>query len=505
MHNRSNGLGLIALASMIFMIVLTTWSLSSPVASSPDEGDILASVWCANGQRDRICEIDKQGTWHVPNGVYNWCFQHKPNISASCSNSQNLESLTPAEEQIRISEFARFLNLFAGSPVSHHVMAIRIINNLFSAGLLFIGLIFATPLMRKILIFASALFLLPNSLYLLSTAHPSGASALVAILATSSAVQADVTSRRAALRDSNLRLIAGLLIYMFFIRRDSFILIGLAISLLLFTRIYRNRNLSVGSIVRFIFAAIALIWIVKIAVTQLKVSVASMPVTINIWGSSTHPDRASWNILTTNIQNFPSLIIGQFGYWGLGALDVVMPIVVWGIVLVAVVSVLTFAIIYAEREFRFYFSSIIVVYVILTLAILQTSKLYVGEEMQPRYLFPLLVVGTIGLIATTSFPKEIIGNIRGSIFVLLSLIGFAHSIALWTLLRRYTSGLDAGELDLNIAREWWWGGLPFSPNFVWLIGTTAFVAFLLIPFIAEAPVKAAEGIRNKSARIQKFF
>jgi hypothetical protein len=70
------------------------------------------------------------------------------------------------------------------------------------------------------------------------------------------------------------------------------------------------------------------------------------------------------------------------------------------------------------------------------------------------------------------------------------LIGFGlvvtNSISLHTNLRRYLTGLDVGQINLNRDIEWWWfkapadgGWFVLSPNSLWLFGTLTFALFLL--------------------------
>ena len=39
----------------LFFVLLTLWSLSSPIGSGVDTDYHLTSIWCANGTRDGIC------------------------------------------------------------------------------------------------------------------------------------------------------------------------------------------------------------------------------------------------------------------------------------------------------------------------------------------------------------------------------------------------------------------------------------------------------------------
>jgi hypothetical protein len=110
----------------------------------------------------------------------------------------------------------------------------------------------------------------------------------------------------------------------------------------------------------------------------------------------------------------------------------------------------------------------------LALTALQADLRYVGETVQPRYLYPLFAAALL-LVAARSFaslPRTTV------VFAGIMLVG-AHSVALRTNIRRYTSGLDVRSWRLDEGLEWWWASGP-SPTAMWIIGSIAFAwAFAL--------------------------
>lgn len=53
----------------------------------------------------------------------------------------------------------------------------------------------------------------------------------------------------------------------------------------------------------------------------------------------------------------------------------------------------------------------------------------------------------------------------------------ANSLALHTNIRRYVTGIDTGGVNLDEKVEWWWA-LPIGPMWVWALGTIAFALTL---------------------------
>jgi hypothetical protein len=55
----------------------------------------------------------------------------------------------------------------------------------------------------------------------------------------------------------------------------------------------------------------------------------------------------------------------------------------------------------------------------------------------------------------------------------------ANSIALHVNMRRYTTGVDIQNFNLNSPIEWWWN-VPVTPMVVWAAGSAAFAVVLAV-------------------------
>jgi hypothetical protein len=186
-----------------------------------------------------------------------------------------------------------------------------------------------------------------------------------------------------------------------------------------------------------------------------------------------------------NLLDIPDLIVGAFGYWGLGWLDTSLPSSVWlttfGIFLVLVFTSMGT---WSLRQ-KILLATISFALVAIPLYLLTVNGLFVGEVVQPRYLVPLLALA----LGVSVFKSQ--GQIGLQLsrlqFVLIGIgLVIANTISLHINLRRYLTGIDSSELSLNRAIEWWWiepplyaGNLWFSPNNVWIGGSLAFGVFLI--------------------------
>jgi drug/metabolite transporter (DMT)-like permease len=109
---------------------------------------------------------------------------------------------------------------------------------------------------------------------------------------------------------------------------------------------------------------------------------------------------------------------------------------------------------------------------VLPLYVLQRGLNYVGEQVQPRYLLPLIVVfAGIAFLGLAAGEKQL-----SPVQLWVSLFGIviANSLALYVNTKRYVSGLDNGNgfsLETNV--EWWWS-IPIGPMAMWVIGSLGF-------------------------------
>jgi hypothetical protein len=101
----------------------------------------------------------------------------------------------------------------------------------------------------------------------------------------------------------------------------------------------------------------------------------------------------------------------------------------------------------------------------------------VGEQVQPRYLLPLIVL-LGGLLALNAGRRRFALGKFQSGAVVLALSG-SYVVALHTNMRRYVTGNDVHGWNLNRDTEWFWSGAP-TPVMVWALGSAAFAALAVI-------------------------
>ena len=216
------------------------------------------------------------------------------------------------------------------------------------------------------------------------------------------------------------------------------------------------------------------------------------------FGSEFTEPTFDWNLLWRNFWEVPGLWFGVLGGypWGsLGWLDTSMPQIVPIVTLAALIAVATVSMIGADWRRITGVVGMFGILWFLPLYLLQIGGFKVGEEFQPRYLIPLIVV-LIGVLVIRSRNQPPIFVDRFPLIAIAVGLSIANSIALHTNIRRYVTGMDVGGLDLNYAIEWWWWFMPefFTPNLLWIGGSLAFagVAWIVIYYLPRQEVLALQ-------------
>jgi drug/metabolite transporter (DMT)-like permease len=122
--------------------------------------------------------------------------------------------------------------------------------------------------------------------------------------------------------------------------------------------------------------------------------------------------------------------------------------------------------------------ALVVTLYLLPLYVLTVSGSVVSENVQPRYILPLVVV-LAGLLLFTGGERPLTPG-RWHVIPAVVLLAGANAIALYINLRRYITGLDLQQLSLDARAEWWWTGFPVGPTVLCLLGSVAFAGAVAV-------------------------
>jgi len=182
-----------------------------------------------------------------------------------------------------------------------------------------------------------------------------------------------------------------------------------------------------------------------------------------------------FSLIVANLQMLPQLWIGALGSWGLGWLDTPMPALVWVTAGSLFAAIVFWGLKSTTLRKGLALAAAASALVVVPLYILVREGLVVGTGVQPRYIYPLLIV--LAGVALFGVRGPTLGLSRLQIFIVAAGLTIANSLALHTNMRRYITGLDGAGLNLNRDAEWWWN-TSLSPMTIWAAGSLAFAAAL---------------------------
>lgn len=471
---------LLGIASLGFFISLTIWSFASPPGSAPDDDFHLPSIWCSHGKVEDICdpefEGDGFGKTPTPLSPSAICFAFKSEVSASCQSlmfSWDDKSLQGS----RTNENGRFpngfywtLNLLIGENNLISAISMRIFNGLIATLLLISTFLISNSRIKIALVSSWIAVIVPLSIFTIASTNPSSWS-IIGLGTFWAALYTFLNSDRTFIFNiftSSVVICSSLLAIQSRSEASPYILLSIILVLLISEK-------------RFIFKTKR--WKLILPILIFIYSFFSFITTPSTLGWSTglpggDPNRNMSELWFRNISDWPVFVTGSLGGWPLGWLDVPMPTIVYFFTMIIFIGLLFTGILVSNFWKTLSLLIIISLLIILPLRILALGKNYVGENVQPRYFLPLLFL----LIAFSMFipPNSttiLLSSAQLTLIFFSSLI--AHAFALHYTLRRYITGSDVIDWNLNKNVEWWWSFMP-SPMLSWIIGVVGFSLAVLV-------------------------
>lgn len=507
--------------ALLAMITFSSWSLGSSVGSSPDDQVHMASIWCSDFAGEECEVIEETGERLIPGGLVDaMCTTQNPFQSAGCQPLLNLQD-PPMVPTLNVNTvtgaypagFYMTMNLFVQDDIERAIVSMRVVN-----GAIFVFLIAALwwllpSRFLQPLTWSWLLTLTPLGFFLIASVNPSS----WAIMSVGTGWLAamgflETENRWKAIGLGTVYVITALMA--FASRTDSavfFILTsGLAIFLspLEFRRLMRRAWLpllpfivAVGNVLIRGVNEVGQLGVIEEGFGSRTIERYGEPLP---WAKGANPEPTGefdWNLLWNNIWDAPALwlgFVGGYPFGSLGWLDTLLPQFVPFALIFVISSVAFVGIQGAKWRRKIAIMGMILGAWALPVYILQLGGFIIGEEFQPRYLLPIFTV----LVGVTLL-KEVSGApLQWGKFRLWSIwlpVVIAHSIALHTGMRRYTTGFGLGGWDLDAQREWWWLFLPefIGANAVWSAGSIAF-GFIAMYFLMNYSRSERSSLPNRS-------
>lgn len=497
-------------AVVLAVISLGAWGFSSAVGSAADDDYHLSSIWCASFQGN-TCEVDPNGEGvFIPEslreGIY--CYYHNQFQSAGCQPFMDGTDPRPdvpfahnnPSRNLYPNGFYNFHNLFKVDSIETTALTVRFVNvGIFMAFAL--TLFFALPQrLKPTWLWMWVVGLVPMGMFIIPSSNPS-TWAITAVASGWIALLGYLESRgpRAWILGG---VFIGSAVLAVSARVDAVLYLGFASLVAIWLSATRGKELLTKLLPGLIPLAIVAI--------ALIINPANLARVVGGLGSrdeytddplpwSAPPEVYDgtvfdWGLLWNNLWNIPGLWLGIFGGspWGaLGWLDTPMPQIVLAGTLSVLVLLSVLGLRNVDKKKLIGFLAVIVALWGMPLYLLQLGGFVTGEQIQPRYMLPLMMV-LLGVLLLTKSGKPLVAK-RGEMWFVLVALTLANSIALHTNIRRYTTGMGVQGFNLDSPREWWWLFFPefMGPTLLWALGSVAFgltlwvLLFKIVPGLAQ--------------------
>lgn len=469
----------IAIVSAI--LTLSGWALSSPIGSSPDDDYHLPSIWCGQGFREGLCEENRNPDLvNVPYSTFSnsSCFAFDENKSGACPYDETLTPVSRAnlKDNLYPPVYYWTMSWFATADVAASTITMRIVNSILVVLGLSVVITVLPHHLRRIPLMGVLISALPLGIFLIASTNPSGWAYFGTLMVFSSSL--------ALLNSENTRnkmVLAGIagisLIFTAGSRPDAPVYAVIAICIATLLQLSKEIFSLANTLIMSSLVTIA-------GLLYLSVVTGSAV----IGGALAVPGEASTTPnLFANLAGLPGLWIGVFGALGLGWLDTEMPAIVWAVTLSIFIGVLFTSVRWFRLNQVLAVWSIFLALIAIPLYILTVSGLTVGQQVQPRYLLPLIaLLGAAALYRTSS--NSGLDLTRGQVLIIGSGMFIANTISLHLNARRYITGMDQQGVDLDKDIEWWWSNFPLSPNLVIWSASIAFAVFLIAIWKLREPL-----------------
>lgn len=460
----------LALVPAALLLALLGWGAGSPPGSSPDDDYHMASIWCANGPVDGRCEVTGQSTMRrLPAELVDAakCFAFLPEQSASCP--------LPPTKMISTKRgnwndagyppvFYATMGLFVTPNLSTSIIMMRSANALLFVGLMTGLFALLRRPMRGPMVWGSLVSAIPLGMFLIPSVNPSS---WAVISATGLWVATWGYFRETGPRKWGLATMMVVLMVMGAGARSDAAVYGVIAMLAGAVLAFRaDRRFFTNTLVPLALTVLGAVFFFTSGQSSVVSSDTSAPSTVD-------------PLLLTliNAKMLPQLWTGVFGLSGLGWLDTIMPGVVWVPALVVFAAIAFWGLQRGDGRKWIALAGVSTSLVIIPMYILVHDGVVVGTGVQPRYIYPLLIM--LAGVAVTGFASPSLRLGRLQLVAVGISLAVANAVALYTNMRRYITGVDAQSFDLNRAVEWWWNS-PIQPMTLWVTASLAFAAALVV-------------------------
>ncbi|WP_089913268.1 DUF2142 domain-containing protein [Leifsonia sp. 21MFCrub1.1] len=483
---------LILLVPILAFLAMSAWAVSSPIGSSPDDDFHLASTWCGLGERAGLCDpvAGHPDERSVPYAVAETLCNRTSSLQdARCSLTEVSKPHPVMVATDRWNHTGQYppvyyavSSVFASGDVLASVMVMRVFNVLLFVAVGVLLYLLLPAVRRATLLWMWSITVVPLGMFLIASNNPSSWAVIAGGSVWISLVGFFETAGPRMWGLGALSVFAALLGAGS--RADSAMYVGVAAVAVAVYEARRSRVYALKCLL-----PVALVVLAVLFYFGSGQSGSSGGLT----GSHETETMGTVQLLWNNLIELPGLWLGALGTWKLGWLDTAMPGAVPSFAIAAFgAGLFAGAASFSVRKLLAMLVSGAAL-VVVPSYVLYAGRATVGDEVQPRYILPLLIMFA-GFALLQESPRALRFT-RFQVVAVAAALAVANTVALHVNLRRYITWEPIVDPNLNHdVNQWWLGAV--SPMMVWVVGAIAFAGAVGLALWSTVTRDDAEAART---------
>ena len=472
-------------AAIALFIVMSAWSVSSPLGSGPDADFHISSIWCAWGEKPGVCEelerTPAQNSALIPH-MFLMCngrpIEYFPRCEFDAPHGEMFTYRTAASGQMNV--YYRIMRVFVVESPTLSIIAMRLFSSFIAVLMFFLLMIQARGKTRHAILAAWSFVLVPVSINYFSSINPRGWATL-GVMSGWGFLQSlfETSTSESKRRIGLIASFVGSFALVASSRADATLFFIIICSLISLGNILAQKILSRKIFMRYGIALLGVALLVRFIPNFRSFTSIRQPQSF-----------ALRQYLAFQIVHIPETIGDVWGYTvgqsgsGPGLLGII------GLSLFVVA--IAFALQRANRIQQF---------MVATISLFTCIAVFRGS-LQMESIVPSSGVYVIGLVSAilgiavlfSTHDLQLMST-RGNRLTVIALLSFAHVLALYSWMEFYTRrGNNIGFFDKFSLHDVWWWGEETNPNLVFTIGTVFFPVFLVFAWMSVDDPASTESL-----------
>ncbi len=457
-------------AAIALFIVLSAWSVSSPLGSGPDADFHISNIWCAWGEKPGVCENLDRTSAHrgarIPH-MFLMCNERTiesfPRCEFDTPHEQMSTYRTAANSQMNL--YYRIMRVFVSDSPTLSIIAMRLFSSFVAAIMFFLLMVQTRGKTRHAVLAAWSFVLVPVAINYFTAVNPRSWATLGVMSGwgfVQSLFEIDASEKK-----RRIGLVASYV--------ASFVLVVTSRADATLFFVFISALIVVGNLLAQKKLSSKIVFYYGLVLLGTASLMQFIPVLRNHTKIQQPQDFTLRQYVVFQIVHIPETIGDVWGYTvgqsgsGPGILGII------GLSLFVVA--IAFALQRASRLQQYMVFAIS----LFTFIAVYRGGLAIGGIVPPTGVYVIgLVSAIMGIAVLFSTHNHQLMSVRGNRFSAIALLSVAHALGFYSWMEFYTRrGKSIGYFEKFSLRDAWWWGRETNPNLVFFIGAVFFPVFLV--------------------------